>query len=62
MDPAQAVSARNLPGGTAPEAVEAVTGEMHARLATDRATRDGRVAHLRDAGRRRAERVAQLIG
>jgi len=39
-----------------------VTGEMHARLATDRATRDGRVAHLRDAGRRRAERVAQLIG
>lgn len=62
MDPAQAVSARSLPGGTAPQAVEAATTELHARLASDMAARLRHVSHLREAGQRRAARVAQLIG
>ena len=62
MDPVQAVAARKVPGGTAPEAVQAMLAEMHDRLAQDEAARDARRDHLSSAAKALSQRVAALIG
>lgn len=61
MDPVQAVSARKVPGGTAPEAVEAMLQEMQGRLDADETARAARIGHLGGAARALSTRVAALI-
>lgn len=60
MDPVEAVRARTVPGGTAPEVVSALLAEMEARLAADAGLRTRRSAALEAASERLASRVAEL--
>ncbi|HEY0276415.1 MAG TPA: argininosuccinate lyase, partial [Paenirhodobacter sp.] len=62
MDPASAVAARKVPGGTAPEIVTAMLVEMQARLAEDTGAVAARHAHLHNASEALSRRVAALIG
>lgn len=62
MDPAQAVAARDVPGGAAPVAVAAVLKQMRDRLAQDAAAREARAEGLRHAAGTLAARVAALAG
>lgn len=62
MDPVQAVAARKVPGGTAPEAVDVLLADMHDRLTGDESARETRRTHLALAAQTLSERVATLIG
>uniref|UniRef100_A4WYP6 Argininosuccinate lyase n=1 Tax=Cereibacter sphaeroides (strain ATCC 17025 / ATH 2.4.3) TaxID=349102 RepID=A4WYP6_CERS5 len=60
MDPVEAVRARTVPGGTAPEVVTAMLARMEARLSADASAREARTAALAEAASRLAGRVAAL--
>lgn len=62
LDPMAAVAGRNVPGGTAPAAVNVVLDELRNRLATDEAAVSTRRAWLDAAKNKLSHRVAELIG
>ncbi|MFI3904440.1 argininosuccinate lyase [Ochrobactrum sp. S1502_03] len=61
MDPASAVAARKVAGGTAPEAVDAILADMRKRLEDDERTVTERKAALMRAAENLAGRVAGAI-
>ena len=60
MDPLEAVAARKVQGGTAPDTVAAMLAEMDDRLAHDEAARSQRRDDLDRAARNLADRVAAM--
>lgn len=62
MDPAQAVLARRVPGGTAPDVVRGMLVEMRDRLDGDDRARGVRRDSLAQGARKLADRVAAMTG